>query len=357
MRRVILISMPESAEMTVFSDYRDHLSPDLALEADANREVIEEILRLKAAGDVLILGHNYMSPLVFNLADEECRGDSLALSIHAARTDKPVILFNGVYFMAETAKLLNPDKVVLIADKEAGCSLADGYRREDVLELKRQYPGIPIVTYINSYAAIKAESDICCTSANALDVIISRNSERVIFLPDSLMGRNLQEEIDRRGLGIDLIYPGKGNRLHQGTCEVHDKITVEEIRRIRIQHQLPKGHPRRVVLVHWECRPEVVEEADFCGSTSQMSRYIRDHKPERVFLGTECEMAANLEMEYPATQFIRLCNVFCRHMARIRLDRIVDALKTRDHRYQVQVEEEARLQALRPIQRMLALSA
>jgi quinolinate synthase len=277
-----------------FESYRGRLRADLALEAEAARDTIEAILLHKQADDILFLGHNYMNPLVFHLSDPPCRGDSLALSMCAARTDKPVILFNGVYFMAETAKILNPGKTILIADREAGCSLADPFTRADVIGLKQDHPGVPVVTYINSYAEIKAVSDICCTSSNALQVILSLDSPRVIFLPDSLMGANLQAEIEARGLDIELIFPGRGNCLPPGYCDVHEMIDADDIRRIRQQFDIPKGHSRRAVLVHWECRPEVVVEADFCGSTSQMAAYIRDRCPERVFLGTECEMAANL---------------------------------------------------------------
>ncbi|MFQ5670038.1 MAG: quinolinate synthase [Acidobacteriota bacterium] len=339
-----------------FAAYRQGLRADLAVEALAKKETIQEILRLAARKNVLILGHNYMNPLVFQLAGHRARGDSLALSLLAARAPQPVILFNGVYFMAETAKILSPEKTVLIADRQAGCSLADPFTRQDVVALKKRHPGVPVVTYINSYAEIKAESDICCTSANAIEVIISLQSSRVIFLPDSLMGRNLQEELVRRRLGIELIYPGRGNSLPAGKCEVHDLIDVEEIRRIRSEYGIPRGHPRRAILVHWECKPEVVQEADFCGSTSQMSRFIRERQPERVFLGTECEMSANLESEYPDTEFIRLCNVFCRHMARVRLERILAALQSFAPEHRVEVHPALRDEARRPIQKMLGLS-
>jgi quinolinate synthase len=342
---------------TAFQAYVSALREDLALEARAKQEIIQEILRLKREKDVLILAHNYMSPLVFNLSDREYRGDSLALSMLAAETEKQTILFNGVYFMAETAKILNPKKTVLIADREAGCSLAVAVKSEDVRKLKADNPGAPVVTYINRYADIKAESDICCTSANALDLIRSLEASRVIFLPDSLMGANLQEELDRQEAGIELIYPGRRNDLAPGKCEVHDQILLEDIRRVRVQSDIPKGHPRRAVLVHWECRPEVVAEADFCGSTSEMARYIRERAPERVFLGTECEMAANLENEFPQTEFIRLCNVFCEHMARIQLEKILEALDSEGPEYRVTLDEDLRRKALRPIQAMLDRSA
>jgi quinolinate synthase len=294
-----------------------------------------------------------MSPLVYRLAEPRHRGDSLALSLLAARAREPTILFNGVYFMAETAKILNPDKTVLIADPQAGCSLADPISVSDVHRLRAAHPGAPVVTYINSYAAIKAESDFCCTSANALQVIRAAGARQVIFLPDSLMGANLAAEIRRQGLPIELIYPGRDPTLPPGTCEVHAQITLDDIRQIRAQYDIPPGHPRRAILVHWECRPEVVAAADFCGSTTDMARRIGQRRYQRVFLGTECEMAANLESEFPGTEFVRLCNVFCRHMARIRLEKIRDALATFAPRYQVEVDPALRRRALRPIQRML----
>lgn len=330
--------------------------PLMDIEAEANKDIIERILVLKKQKNVLILGHNYMHPLVYQLSDADARGDSLGLSMYAAKAKNPIILFDGVLFMAETAKILNPSKKVLIADKSAGCSLADPIRAEDVKALKKQYPDVPVVTYVNSYAEVKAESDYCCTSANALKVILSLNKNKVIFLPDSLMGENLQHELNRMGKNIELIYPGKNNKLKRGTCEVHDKFTMEDIRMIREQYNIPKGHPKKAVLVHWECQPDVVKEADFCGSTTQMANYIKEKKPERVFLATECEMAANLSMEFPETEFIRQCNVYCQHMRKITLPKILSALETEDkEKHEVFVDEEIRKKALIPIQKMLEI--
>ena len=321
------------------------------LEREANKEIIERILQLKKQKNVLILGHNYMHPLVYQLSEQDARGDSLGLSMYAARAKNPIILFDGVLFMAETAKILNPTKKILIADKSAGCSLADPIRAKDVVALKKQYPGVPVVTYVNSYADVKAESDYCCTSANALNIVLSINKPQIIFLPDSLMGENLQNELDRIGKKIDLIYPGKKNNLMRGTCEVHDKFTLKDILMVRKQYDIPKGHPKRAVLVHWECRPDVVKEADFCGSTTQMANYIKEKKPEKVFLATECEMAANLQLEFPQTEFIRQCNVYCQHMRKITLPKILAALENEEP--EVFVDEEIRKKALVPIQRML----
>ncbi len=328
----------------------------------AHREKIERILELRDKKKVLILGHNYMDPLIYHLSPKQARGDSLALARYAASTDAPIILFDGVLFMAETAKILNPDKKVLIASKLAGCSLADPIRAEQVRELKAQYPGCPVVTYINSYADVKAESDVICTSANALQVVryISEEtgSNTVLFFPDSLMGENLQRELRAEGRDVELIYPGKKNNLPEGKCEVHDKFTVEDLKEIRKRYDIPKGHPRRAILAHWECRPEVIEEADFHGSTSQMAKYIREKRPERVYLATECEMSANLEAEFPETEFIKACRVFCQYMQKITIDGILSALETEDpEKHEVTVDEEIRKRALIPLNKMLEISS
>ncbi|MFC1768573.1 quinolinate synthase NadA [Nanoarchaeota archaeon] len=328
--------------------------PTLKVEAEANREIIEKIIELREKKNVLILGHNYMHPLIYNLSDH--KGDSLALSKWASESDKPIILFDGVLFMAETAKVLSPQKKVLIADKKAGCSLADPIRGKDVLSLKKLFPGVPVVTYVNSYAEVKAESDICCTSANALKVILSLNTDKVIFLPDSLMGENLQNELKEMGHNIEVIYPGKNNDLQRGICEVHKQFNVKDLRAIREQYDMPKGHPKRAVLAHWECTPEVIAESDFVGSTSQMAKYVKDNKPEKVFLATECEMAANLANEFPQTEFVRVCNVFCKHMRRITLKAMLHALETEDpEEHEVTLPEEIIQKAQKPIQRMLEI--
>jgi len=331
------------------------------LDVVANESKIRRILQLKEEKNVLILGHNYMRPLIYGLSEDGARGDSLALARHAAKTDCPIILFDGVRFMAETAKILNPTKKVLIATKNAGCSLADPVTAKQVRHLKHENPGVPVVTYINSYADVKGESDICCTSSNAIDVIKhmykETGSARIIFLPDTLMGQNLQKELDDLGYTIDLIYPGKDNSLAEGKCEVHEKFTLEMLLDIREQYSIPKGRPGRAILAHWECPPKVLEEADFYGSTSQMANYISKNSPELVFLATECEMSANLEGEFPQTEFVRTCQIFCSHMGQITLDGILSALETEDPiKHEVTVDPKVRMRALKPIQRMLALS-
>jgi quinolinate synthase len=330
-------------------------APDQLLEFQAKKETIEKIIRLKEEKNVLILGHNYMAPLVYQLSGERERGDSLALAQRAAKTDKPIILFDGVRFMAETAKILNPDKKVLIADIEAGCSLAEPFGPEEIESYRKQYPGVPVVTYINSYANIKAVSDYCCTSANGVKVVRHAAKEygtnQVIFFPDSLMGANIEHELLEEG--IEIIYPGKKDTLF-GRCEVHEQFTAEMMRNIRQQHNIQKDDPTSAILVHWECSAEVLEEADFYGSTSQMAIYLKEH-PElkRVYLGTECEMAANLEVEYPEIEFVKTCSFFCQHMRKITLDKILYSLE--NEVYELEVDEEIAEKSRKAIDRMLSI--
>lgn len=331
-------------------------APDQHLDFLAKRDLIEKILRLRDEKNVLILGHNYMAPLVYQLSGVDERGDSLALSQRAANTDHPIILFDGVLFMAETAKILSPDKKVLIADQSAGCSLADPFRGDDVIKFKDRYPGSPVVTYINSYAEVKAETDYCCTSANAIKVIQHAAREfgtnQVIFFPDSLMGANIQNEVEH--LGLDIIYPGKYDDSY-GRCEVHEKFTAAQMLAIREQYDMPKGSEETAILVHWECPPEVLAESDFYGSTSQMGKYIQEHpKLKRVYLATECEMAANLACEFPEVEFVRSCSVYCQHMQKITLENILYSLE--NEVYEVHVPEDIARRAKLSIDRMLEIS-
>ncbi len=321
-----------------------------------SKDVIERIIELRDKKNVLILGHNYMEPLVYLLSEEYARGDSLGLSRIAAKSDKPIVLFDGVRFMAETAKILCPDKKILIADLNAGCSLADPFSAQDVIAYKKKYPGSPVVTYVNSYADIKAESDYCCTSANCLQVVLHAakeyNTDRVVFFPDSFMGANLQNEVAPKG--IEVIYPGKNDEKF-ACCEVHEKFTAQMLRSIREQYNIPKHSEDSAILVHWECKPEVLEECDFYGSTTQMSIYIADHpKLKRVYLATECEMVANLELEYPNIEFVRSCSSFCEHMRLITLEKILRSLE--EEVFEVTVPEDVANRARKAIDRMLAIS-
>ncbi len=332
-------------------------APDQHLDFLANRELIQEILQLREEKNALILGHNYMSPLVYQLSEAEHRGDSLGLSPRAAESHRPVRVCTRALFLAETAKILSPEKKVLIADTAAGCSLADGFTAADAEHYRQRFPGAPVVTYVNSYADVKAASDYCCTSANAPSVVKHAaeafGSRTVIFLPDTLMGQNLEHELREEGHDLTLAYPGKDDHRFQ-RCEVHDKFTAEQIRMIRKQYNMPKGATDTAVLVHWECPPEVLEEADFYGSTSQMAKHIRSHPDlRRVYLGTECEMAANLASEFPSVEFVKACSVYCQHMARITLEKLRNSLA--DEVHEVHVDPDVARRARTAIDRMLEI--
>jgi len=320
-------------------------------------ELAFEINQLKEERDAVILGHNYMEPALFHSVPD-ITGDSLGLSREAANTDKDTIVFCGVEFMAETAKILNPDKTVLIPSQKAGCSLAESITAEDIRHLKEKYPGVPVVTYVNTYADVKAESDVCCTSSNAIDVVESLDSDQVIFLPDEYLAGNVARET-----GKSIIFPtktpkpasgnGNGHDMEydligwHGRCEVHEQFTVEDIENIRRQF------PEVAVLAHPECSTEVVEASDFSGSTSAMINYVQDIEAERYLLLTECSMGDNIAAENPSKEMVRLCSVRCPHMNEITLEMTRDAL--RYTQYQVTVPEEIRVRAKRAVDRMLEI--
>ncbi|GBR57530.1 quinolinate synthetase complex subunit alpha [Acetobacter senegalensis DSM 18889] len=292
---------------------------------------IEAIIRLKKQHNAVILAHNYQTPEIFHCV-ADIRGDSLALARAAQNIDADIILMAGVHFMAETAKLLNAEKKVLIPDVAAGCSLAEGITAENVRSLKQAYPGVPVVTYVNSTAAVKAESDICCTSGNARKVVESLNVPRVIMIPDEFLARNIQAET-----GIEMItWPAH--------CEVHERFTPQEIRQYR------RMHPGVKVVAHPECPPEVVAAADYSGSTAQMITYIAQEKPEKVLLVTECSMSDNLAAEYPNTTFVRPCNL-CPHMKRITLPAIRKSLENLEA--EVVIPEALQERARLAVERML----
>lgn len=325
--------------------------PEIELKYKA--ELVYEINRLKAERGAVILGHNYMEPALFHTVPDFV-GDSLQLSRLAATTTKPIIIFCGVRFMAETAKILNPDKTVLLPAKEAGCSLAASITAEDVRALKRQYPGVPVVSYVNTYADVKAESDVCCTSGNAARVLRSFASETVIFLPDEYMARNLARET-----GKTIIFPknepgknGAGVARDQpviigwhGRCEVHDRFTLEDVARVRAQF------PEVAIITHPECRPEVVEASDFSGGTTDMVAFVKESSAPQFLLLTECSMADNIIAENLNKEILRLCSVRCPHMNQITLEDTLEAL--RSTRYVIEVPEAIRQRALRAVQRML----
>jgi quinolinate synthase len=303
------------------------------LEWPVFEEDIDAILELKRRRKAIILAHNYQTPEIFHCVADVV-GDSLALARGATRTDAKVIVLAGVRFMAETAKLLNPDKTVLIPDLEAGCSLADSITPADVRLMRERYPGVPIVAYVNTSAAVKAEVDICCTSGNARAVVESLASERVIMLPDEYLAANVAAETKVR------IIAWKGH------CEVHERFSAAEVAQLR------QSHPGVVVLAHPECPPEVVASSDFSGSTAAMSDYVERRRPARVVLLTECSMSDNVAARNPDIDFVRPCNL-CPHMKRITLGKIRRALER--NQYRIDVDAAIAAPARRAVERMLAV--
>jgi quinolinate synthase len=323
--------------------------PELAIKA----EIAVEINQLKHDKNAVILGHNYMEPVLF-YSIPDFKGDSLDLSRKAAETDKDVIVFCGVRFMAETAKILNPTKTVLLPAKRAGCSLAASITAEDVRALKRKYPGVPVVTYVNTYADVKAESDICCTSGNAIAVVESLKTDTVIFLPDQYLAGNVARETGKHIIFPSLApLPQEADLLDvqmigwHGRCEVHEKFTVEDIRTIRQQF------PDVAVLTHPECSPEVVAESDFSGSTNAMIKYVRESQAPQYLVLTECSMGDNIAAANPEKDMLRLCMVRCPHMNMITMEDTRDALKF--NQYVIDIPEEIRVRAFRAVDRMIKI--
>ena len=296
-------------------------------------EDIAAIERLKHERNAIVLAHNYQTPEIFHgVAD--IVGDSLALAREAVTVRADVIVLAGVHFMAETAKLLNPSRTVLIPDAEAGCSLAASITGADVRLLRQRYPGVPVVAYVNTSAEVKAESDICCTSGNAVKVVESLGAPRVIMLPDQYLAKNVAAETD-----VEII-------AWAGQCEVHERFTAADIASLR------QSHPGVVVLAHPECPRDVVEAADFAGSTAAMVGYVGTHRPPRVALVTECSMADNVSVDYPDIEFVRPCNR-CPHMKRITLPKIRLALETLSHA--VTIPDALADRARRSVERMIAI--
>jgi quinolinate synthase len=318
-------------------------------------EVAAEVQRLKVERDAVILGHNYMEPALFHSVPD-FQGDSLELSRRAAETDKSVIVFCGVRFMAETAKILNPKKTVLLPTERGGCSLAASITAADVRALRKAYPGVPIVTYINTYADVKAECDICCTSSNAVAVVESLKSDTVIFLPDEFLARNVARETGRHVI-LPSVLPNSGagapTDVEQimvawtGRCEVHELFTPRDVDDVR------KQFPDVMILAHPECSPEVVEKADFSGSTTAMIKAVEKSKAKRFLLLTECSMGDNIVAANPGKEMLRLCSHRCPHMHEITLEHTRDSL--RDMRWVIDVPEDIRVRALRAVERMLAV--
>lgn len=337
--------------------------PDVELRIKA--EIAVEINALKEERNAVILGHNYMEPALF-YSIPDFVGDSLDLSRKAAQTDKDVIVFCGVRFMAETAKLLNPTKTVLLPSDKAGCSLAASITAQDVRALKARFPGVPVVTYVNTYADVKAESDICCTSSNAMAVVESLKSDKVIFLPDEYLAGNVARE-----MGWNIIFPeiystaknakeeqelnlsdlsglrGKTMIGWRGRCEVHEKFTVNDIQTVRAQF------PDVAVLAHPECSPDVTAASDFSGSTNAMIKFVKESKAPQYLVLTECSMGDNIAAANPEKDMLRLCMIRCPHMNTITMEDTLNALKL--NRYVIEVPEDIRVRAARSVQRMIEI--
>jgi len=295
--------------------------------------LIHKINILKKEKNAVVLAHNYQTPEIFHgIAD--IAADSLTLAVEAKKTDADIIVLCGVHFMAETAKLMNPSKKILLPDMGAGCSLAESITGKDVRMLKEKYPSVPVVTYVNTSAEVKAESDICCTSANAVRVVESLGVDKVIFLPDQYMAKYVQTKTK-----VQIIS-------WVGTCIVHERFSAHEIKDIK------KQNPEIVVLTHPECPPEVIASSDFTGSTSGMSQYVKKNQPSKVMLVTECSMSDNVQVENPNVQFIKPCNL-CPHMKTITLPKILDCLEKETN--EILIPEIISRKARKAVERMVAV--
>jgi quinolinate synthase len=318
----------------LYARVKDVVTP---MEWPAFAPLIDAINQLKVLRGATILAHNYMTPEIFNCVGD-ITGDSLKLAQVAAEAEEDVILQAGVHFMAETAKILSPNKTVLIPDMEAGCSLASSITGADVQAIKAAYPDYPIVTYVNTSAEVKAYSDICCTSSNAVQVVeaVAKqwNTDTVIMIPDQYLAKNVAAQT-----GIKIL-------TWQGECEVHEQFTPEDIQDLR------DAHPDAVIITHPECPPEVMAAADFAGSTGAMAAYVKDKAPKKAILITECSMSDNVAVENPGVQFIKPCNL-CPHMKRISLTNIYEAL--RDMKHEVEVDPVIAEKAKASLQAMLDL--
>lgn len=337
----------------MYEQMKTHLArvaPDFELRLKA--EIADEIMRLKKERNAVILAHNYMEPALFYSVPDE-KGDSLDLSRKAAKTTADIIVFCGVKFMAETAKILSPDKTVLVPSEKAGCSLAESISAEDVRALRAKFPGVPVVTYVNTYADVKAESDICCTSSNAAAVVDSLRADTVIFLPDEFLATNVARET-----GKHIIFPTLKPGEHiepldvqligwKGHCEVHERFTVQDIENARRQF------PDVVVLAHPECPADVCAAADFSGSTNAMIQQVENSKAEHFLVLTECAMGDNIAAAHPDKHMIRMCSIRCPHMNEITLEDTREALI--HTQYEVTVPEDVRQRALSAVQRMLEI--
>ncbi len=300
------------------------------IEWSVHAPYIYEINKLKKKKNAVILAHNYQTPEIYH-GISDFSADSLALAIEAANTKADIIVMCGVHFMAETAKLMSPDKKVLLPDMRAGCSLSASITGEDVRNLKKKYPNVPVVSYVNTSADVKAETDVCCTSANAVKIVNSLGANKVIFLPDDYLAKYVASQTD-----VEIIS-------WKGTCEVHEKFTDTEINEIR------ENNPNIKVIAHPECPPDVIKASDFAGSTSGMIKYVKDNQPKKVMMVTECSMSDNIQIDNPNVEFIRPCNL-CPHMKRITLPKILDCLKKETN--EIIMSEEIIKRARKSVERM-----
>ncbi|MCB0331074.1 MAG: quinolinate synthase NadA [Bdellovibrionales bacterium] len=347
-----------SETLTLMRERLSRVVPDAELQIKA--ELVYEINRLKKERGAIILGHNYMEPALFHTVPD-LAGDSLGLSREAAKTEKDPIIFCGVRFMAETAKILNPKKTVLLPAKVAGCSLAASITAEDVRALKAKYPGVPVVVYVNTYADVKAEADYCCTSSNAAKVLEHLGAPKVLFLPDEYLAKNTAIESGRPYMVVGKtsdgnlveseVFPGQEGKglviAWHGKCEVHEQFTVEDIENAR------KQFPEIEVITHPESSPDVVEASDYSGSTTRLVQYVKDSPKKQFLILTECSMGDNIIAEAPDKEIARLCSVRCPHMNEITLEDVLHALTHNETR--IELDEDLRQRALLSVERMLQI--
>ena len=299
------------------------------VELKVHLPLIERINQLKKEKNAIILAHNYQTPEIYHgVAD--IKADSLALAVEASKTSADIIILCGVHFMAETAKLMNPEKKVLIPDLQAGCSLSSSITGEDVRMLKKQYPGVPVVSYVNTSADVKAETDICCTSANAVKVVESLKTDKVIFLPDHYLAKYVASKTKTKIISW------------KGTCIVHEQFTAKEIEDIK------KTNPGIKIIAHPECPPDVIKASDFTGSTSGMINYVTQNQPKKVMLVTECSMSDNVQIDNPNVEFVKPCNL-CPYMKKITLEKILSCLEkeTNEIKIDPRIANAARTSVLR----------
>jgi len=300
------------------------------IEWSTHAPYIHKINKLKKEKNAVILAHNYQTPEIYH-GISDFSADSLALAVEAAKTKADIIVMCGVHFMAETAKLMSPEKKVLLPDMEAGCSLSSSITGEDVRNLKKKHPGVPVVSYVNTSADVKAETDVCCTSANAVKIVKSLGAKKVIFLPDDFLAKYVASQTD-----VEIIS-------WKGTCEVHEQFNDQEINEIR------KNNPGIKIIAHPECPPDVIKASDFAGSTSGMIKYVRDNQPEKVMMVTECSMSDNVQIDNPKVKFIRPCNL-CPHMKKITLPKVLDCLENETN--EILMSEKTIEKARKSVERM-----